>query len=157
MKRLDRLDQKILSILQTEGRLSNVELAARVGLSPTPCARRVRILEESGAIARYSAVVDLGKVGLGMVVFASVRLSSHQLQVLEDFERAVREMPEVLDAYMVTGSSEYLLKIAARDLPSYNDFQRQKILSMPYVTQLDSVFVLKQSKSSATLTDARAH
>jgi len=143
---LDRIDRRILTLLQEESRISIIDLAARVGLSPTPCSRRVRALEQSGIIRKYGALIDLSKVDLNMVVLLSVRLSSHNMADVEAFEAALGQMPEVVEAYMTTGNSEYLLKVATRDLSTYNTFQREKLLSLPMVVRVDSVFALREVK-----------
>lgn len=143
---LDRIDRRILALLQEEGRISIIDLAARVGLSPTPCSRRVRALEQSGIIRQYGALIDLAKVDLNMLVLLSVRLSSHNMADVAAFEAALGQMPEVIEAYMTTGNSEYLLKIATRDLAAYNTFQRERLLSLPMVVRVDSVFALREVK-----------
>lgn len=143
---LDRIDRRILTLLQEEGRISIIDLAARVGLSPTPCSRRVRALEQSGIIRKYGALIDLSRVDLNMLVLLSVRLSSHNMADVEAFEVALGQMPEVIEAYMTTGNSEYLLKVATRDLSTYNTFQREKLLSLPMVVRVDSVFALREVK-----------
>jgi Lrp/AsnC family transcriptional regulator, leucine-responsive regulatory protein len=143
---LDRIDRKILMLLQANARISNLELAERVGLSPTPCARRVRMLEEKGVITDYAAHLDLARFGKGFSAFASVHLDSHAPAVTEAFERRILELPEVLEAYTVTGTSEYILKIATEDLHAYNNLQRQKLLMIPHVLTIDSIFILHQVK-----------
>lgn len=143
---LDRIDRKILALLQDDARMTNLELADNVGLSPTPCARRVRILENRGVIAGYCAIVDVAKMGRPFIVIATVHLDSHSPAVVDGFERRVLDLTEVLEAYAVTGSNEYLLKIATEDLHAYSDFQRKKLLTIPHVVTVDSAFVLKDVK-----------
>lgn len=148
---LDRIDRKILMLLQADARISNLELAERVGLSATPCARRVRMLEDKGVITGYTARIDLAKLGKGFFAFASVHLDSHAPAVTEAFERRVLELPEILEAYTVTGSSEYVLKIATEDLHAYNNLQRQKLLTIPHVLTIDSIFILHQVKRGTSV------
>ena len=119
---LDEIDRKIIRTLQSDGRLTNLDLAARVGLSPTPCLRRVRKLEEAGVIAGYVALVDQTRVNLPVNVFVSVSMDKQHEETLEAFEREVRTWPEVMECYLMTGDSDYLLRIVARDLQAYNRF-----------------------------------
>jgi len=143
---LDRTDRKILNLLRSDGRISNLELAQKVALSPTPCARRVHMLEQSGVITGYTATVDMARLGKGFTVFAAVHLANHTSAVVDAFEQRLRDIPEVLEAYMITGSSEYILKIATEDLHAYSDLQRQKLLTIPHVLTVDSMFILRQVK-----------
>lgn len=145
---LDRIDRRILTLLQADGRISNLDLAEKVGLSPTPCARRVRMLETGGVVTGYTALIDLARLGKAFFVFTVVHLDSLNKTVIDAFERRILEIPEVLEAYAVTGSSEYLLKIATEDLHAYSNLQRQKLLTIPHVVTLDSMFVLNQVKRS---------
>lgn len=152
--KLDKTDEKILAALVSDGRISNLELAEKIGLTPTPCARRVKMLEDSGVVTGYTAVVDVSKLGKSLIVMVAVHLDSHSSTTLEVFERRILDMPEVLEAYMITGSMEYLLKIAAEDLTSYSAFQRSKLLVIPHVITADSMFILRQVKRRSIAVDA---
>lgn len=143
---LDRIDQRILSLLESNGRMSNMELAEKVGLSATPCARRVKLLEDRGILKGYTVIVDTSKLGMSLIVMVAVHLDSHGATVLDAFERRIIELPEVLEAYQITGSHEYMLKVIAKDLHAYSAFQRQKLLTIPHVLTVDSIFILKEVK-----------
>lgn len=148
---LDEIDRKIIRTLQSDGRLTNLDLAAQVGLSPTPCLRRVRKLEEAGVIAGYVALVDQTRVNLPVNVFVSVSMDKQHEETLEAFEREVRTWPEVMECYLMTGDSDYLLRIVARDLQAYNRFLMEKLTRMPGLANIRSSFSLKQVAYSASL------
>ena len=116
---LDALDRKILAHLQADGRVSVVNLAAMVGLSPTPCLRRVRNLERNGVISRYVAVLDQRAVGLPVSVFVSIRLEKQKQESLDHFAKAIARWPEVLECYLMTGSRDYWLRVVVPDLEAY--------------------------------------
>ena len=143
---LDAIDRRILRALQRDGRLPVVALAEQVGLSPTPCQRRVRRLEEAGAIARYAAVLDPARLGLPLQAFVMVGLSSHAEEVVQGFQRAVAERPEVLAAYATSGEMDYLLHILAADFEAYAEFALKALLRMPGVKETRSSFVLAALK-----------
>lgn len=148
---LDETDKRILAALQENGRLTNVELADRVGLSPSPCLRRVRILEEAGIIRGYQALVDQGQVGLPVSVFVSVKLEKQKEDALQRFEKAVRAFPEVLECYLMTGSRDYLLRVVARDLADYERFLKATLTRIDGVASIESSFALAQVKHTAVL------
>ncbi|MFT8245881.1 Lrp/AsnC family transcriptional regulator [Roseomonas sp. BN140053] len=143
---LDRTDRLILRALQRDGRLSGVALAAAVGLSPTPCARRVKRLEDAGVISRYAAVVDPARVGLPLQAFVSVALSSHAEEVVSAFHQALAARPEVLAAYAMSGEMDYLLHVVAADFEAYAAFALRALLRMPGVKDTRSSFVLNALK-----------
>ncbi|TPG48421.1 Lrp/AsnC family transcriptional regulator [Roseomonas nepalensis] len=143
---LDSTDRRILRVLQRDGRLPVVALAEQVGLSPTPCQRRVRRLEEEGVIGRYAAVVDPGRVGLPLQAFVMVALSSHAEEVVEGFQKALSARPEVLAAYAMSGEMDYLLHVLAADFEAYADFAVRALLRMPGVKETKSSFVLAALK-----------
>ncbi|MEX0759152.1 MAG: Lrp/AsnC family transcriptional regulator [Tistlia sp.] len=120
---LDQIDKRILRELQRDGRLQNVELARRVGLSPSPCLRRVRLLEEAGIISRYVAVVDQAKVGLSLSMFARVWLTAQDAETIDHFIEAMRRLPEVVECYIMLGESDALLRVVVADLEGYRRFQ----------------------------------
>lgn len=148
---LDEIDRKILDRLQEDGRLTIVELAEHVGLSPSPCLRRVRILEETGIISRYVALVDQKRVGLPVSVFISIKLERQREEELDRFESEVSQYPEVLECYLMTGTRDYLLRIVARDLDAYERFLKDKLTRIHGVASIESSFALKQVKYSNSL------
>jgi DNA-binding Lrp family transcriptional regulator len=141
---LDAIDRRILRALQEDARISNVALAERVGLSPTPCLRRVRALEENGVIRRYASLVDQAAVGLPVSVFISVSLERQVEGALEAFETRVRERPEVMECYLMTGDSDYLLRVVTADLSAYERFLMEHLTRIPGVASIRSSFALKQ-------------
>lgn len=143
MTSLDAFDRRILSELQKDGRICISELAERVGLSTSPCWRRVKALEEAGVISGYAAIVDPAAVGLSLNVFVSATLDLHKA---EEFEAALAERPEVVDCYAMTGEQDYLLHVVCRDIDSFDRFLRQDLIHMPGVRQVRSSFALKQVK-----------
>jgi Lrp/AsnC family transcriptional regulator, leucine-responsive regulatory protein len=150
-KMIDAIDKKILSELQGNGRLTNVELAERVGLSPSPCLRRVRLMEEAGIIRGYQADVDQVKVGLPVSVFVSVKLEKQREDALQRFETAVRRFPEVLECYLMTGQRDYLLRVVAKDLADYERFLKATLTRIDGVASIESSFALAQVKHTAVL------
>ena len=121
--RIDQIDRRILRALQRDGRLQNVELAKQVGLSPSPCLRRVRRLEQTGVIDRYVAVIDAAKVGIGLEVFARVRLVTQDAETVERFSRAMRSLPQVVECHIMAGECDALLRVVAADIDDYRNFQ----------------------------------
>jgi len=140
---MDELDQSILAVLDKDGRISNAELADRVGLSPSPCLRRVRRLEEIGVIRGYRAVIDPAAIGRGLRVFAGVRLIRHARADVVAFERAVIRLPEVVYTHHVTGNYDYLLQVEVADLPAYEDFHANRLASLPAVAAVTSYVTMK--------------
>jgi DNA-binding Lrp family transcriptional regulator len=148
---LDSIDLKILAVLQEHARTPNVELAGKVGLSPSPCLRRVRELEEGGVIRRHVALVDPAAVGLGVSVFVSVRLERQVEGALDRFEAAVLARPEVMECYLMTGDADYLLRVVVCDLPAYEQFLMQHLTRVPGIASIRSSFALKQVKYTTAL------
>ncbi|WP_348645393.1 MULTISPECIES: Lrp/AsnC family transcriptional regulator [Phyllobacteriaceae] len=120
---LDEIDKRILRELQQNGRLQNIELAKRVGLSPSPCLRRVKLLEDAGIISRYVAVVDQAKVGLRLSMFARVWLTAQDAETIDHFIAAMRRLPEIVECYIMLGESDALLRVVVADLDDYRRFQ----------------------------------
>jgi len=143
---LDAIDRKILSVLQHEGRLTNEELSKRVGLSSSPCLRRLKRLETEGVISRYAAVLDQVKVGLPISVFTQVKVERHGDDVLQKLEEAFRRWPEVMECYLMTGPRDYLLRVVVADLPSYERFLKEKLTRLSGVASIESSFALQQVK-----------
>ena len=143
---LDATDRRILRALRRDGRLSIVALAEEVGLSPTPCQRRVRRLEEEGVVTGYTAVLDHARLGLPLQAFVLVSLDSHAEEVVSRFQAALSVRPEVLAAYAMSGEMDYLLHVAAADFEAYADFALKALLRMPGVKETRSSFVLQALK-----------
>jgi Lrp/AsnC family transcriptional regulator, leucine-responsive regulatory protein len=148
---LDAIDRKILSLLQEDGRKSIADLAAAVGLSPSPCLRRVRILEEAGIIARYVAVLDQQSVGLPVSVFVSIKLESQREEALDRFAKSIARWPEVLECYLMTGDSDYLLRVVVPDVAAYERFLKDALTRFVGVAGIKSSFALRQAKYSTSL------
>jgi DNA-binding Lrp family transcriptional regulator len=144
--KLDRVDRRILRELQAEGRISNVQLARRAGISAPPCLRRVRALEAAGVIRGYHADLDPAALGFGIVVFAQVGLSSQAETDLIAFERLIAGWPEVREAHMLAGETDFLLKIVAADWDSYQRFLSAKLTSAANVNHVKSALALRVSK-----------
>ncbi len=141
---LDRTDYRILHHLQNNARISNTELADAVGLSPSPCLRRVKALEQAGVLKRYASIVDAKAVGLPISVFVSVSLHSQARKGLEEFESLISSYEEVMECYLMTGSSDYLLRVVVPDLDSYERFLADKLTRISCVANIQSSFALKQ-------------
>ncbi len=144
MTQLDRYDQHILELLQTNGRMSNQELADAINLSPSPCLRRVRHLEESGIIQTYAALLDAKKLGLNLMSFIQISLDKHTHERFEKFEKTIATYPEVLECHLITGqSADYLLKVIVRDMDGYQHFLLDKLTRIDGVSGVHSSFVMK--------------
>ena len=141
---LNKIDLKILSHLQNNARLTNVELSEHIHLSQSPCLRRVRNMESSGIIKGYVALVDQNAVGLPVSVFVNVRLEKQIERALEKFEEIVQDWSEVMECYLMTGDSDYLLRVVASDLAAYERFLMDKLTRVPGVASINSSFALKQ-------------
>ena len=154
---LDAIDRKILALLQENARLSNVELADAVGLSPSPCLRRVRELEHAGVIRRYVTLLDPARVGLPVSIFVNVTLERQVEQALERFEAAILKRPEVMECYLMTGDADYLLRVVTADLSAYERFLMDHLTRVPGVSSIKSSFALKQVKYRTALPVAAEH
>ncbi|WP_442582874.1 Lrp/AsnC family transcriptional regulator [Mesorhizobium sp. ASY16-5R] len=151
MRELDDIDRKIIAAIQGDGKITTQELADRVGLSASPCARRVRLLEQAGIIKGYTAVIDQKKAGVPISAFASIKLERQREEDLDRFSQAVTRWPEVLDCYLMTGQRDYLLRIVVRDLDAYEEFLKDKLTRLDNVASIESSFALKQVKRSEIL------
>jgi len=145
---IDELDRSILAILQEEGRITNVELASRVGLTAPPCLRRMRALEESGVIKGYHAELDPGALGYGIMVFALVSLRSQAEDDLRAFEAHVATLPEIRECHMLNGEIDFILKIVAHDLQSFQSFLTSKLTPAPNVASVKTSLTIRTSKTS---------
>jgi Lrp/AsnC family transcriptional regulator, leucine-responsive regulatory protein len=148
---LDEIDHRIIAALQADGRLSNVDLAERVGLSPSPCLRRVKRLERDGYIEAYRAVLRRDRIGLGLTVFVDVKIDGHANARATKFEQAVVAMPEVAACHMVSGDADYLLEVIVPDLEHYQRFLLGKLLNMPIVKEVRSNFAIVTMKAAGLL------
>ncbi len=149
--KLDAIDRKILQNLQQDGRMSLAELSAKVGLSSSPCLRRVRLLEKTGVITRYVAVLDQQTVGLPVSVFVSLKLESQRQQMLSNFGKMVARWPELLECYLMTGPRDDLLRVVVEDLTAYERFLKQKLTRVEGIASIESSFALEQVKYTNVL------
>ncbi len=140
---LDAIDRRILAEVQREGRISNQDLSDRVGLSPSPCLRRLRLLEERGVISGYVALVDPESVGIGVTAFVRVRLDQQGDRHLAAFETAITGMPEVMECYLMTGDADYQLRVIVPSLSAFEDFLRHKLTRIEGVSQVTTSFALR--------------
>ncbi|MSO96688.1 MAG: Lrp/AsnC family transcriptional regulator [Rhodospirillaceae bacterium] len=141
---LDATDVRLLRIVQENARLTNVELAERVGLSASPCLRRLRQLEDSGIIKGYMTLLDQNAVGLPVSVFISVTLKEQSERALDEFESRIRALPEVMECYLMTGTADYLLRVVTADLAAYERFLKEHLTRIPAIASIQSSFALKQ-------------
>lgn len=149
---LDRTDRRILDELQKDGAISNLDLADKVGLSPSPCSRRVKALQESGIIQKTVAVLDQKALGLDMMAMISISMDRHTPERFENFETLVANFPEVLECYLITGSSaDYLLKVIVKDMEGYQQFLLGKLTRIEGVSGVHSSFVMRKVVDSSRL------
>ncbi|MQX36250.1 Lrp/AsnC family transcriptional regulator [Roseospira navarrensis] len=154
--RLDAIDRRILRTLSTEGRISNADLAARVGLSPSPCWKRVKALEARGFIIGYGARLSREALGFPETVIINVTLESHNEDTLARFGQVLADIPEVMEAYLVTGDYDYLIRVAVAGTRHYESFLRETLYKIPGIRHSRSSFVLRELKTETSLLDARA-
>lgn len=148
---LSKTDIKILNLLQQDASLSTAEIAAKVGLSQSPCWRRISRLEQAGIIKNRVAVLDHNKLGMEVVVFVNVSLNAHGRQNLEDFEKEVKKFLEVLECYTVTGNMDYMLKIVTKDIQHYEAFLRNNLMTMPMIREMHSTIAVTEIKDTTRL------
>jgi DNA-binding Lrp family transcriptional regulator len=151
MEELDKFDWAILRELQQEGRLTNAELANRVGLSAAPCWRRVRALEEGGYIVGYRAVLDRRKVGLGVLAFVRLDAERNTGEATRVLENAIRQLPHVISCHYISGTGTFELQVVASDLDQFSRFAREQLLNLPYVKDLHTSFSLGEVKATGEL------
>lgn len=148
---LDATDLRILEYLQSQARLSNVELSERVRRSPSQCYRRLRRLEESGVVRGYAALLDRERLGLGVMAFVSVALEKHGEHPARAFHQAVQDYPEILECYAVSGEADYLLRVVAPDLKAFSDFLMHRLMRLPVVANVRSSILLDELKATTAL------
>lgn len=149
--KLDAIDRRILNALQRDGRLQNVDLAQQVGLSPSPCLRRVRLLEEAGVIEKYVAVLNPAKVGKALTVFARVWLKGQDAQTVDRFAEAVRQFPDVVECHLMAGDCDFLLRIVAADLDEYRRFQMEYLTRIPGVQSVKTDIPMQKIKLTSEI------
>lgn len=147
----DRIDLKILNILQMEGRITNAELSEKVGLSASPCLNRVRKLEAAGVISRYAAVINPIAIGYELCVFVLVQINNHTRQAGDDFAAAVKSAPMIAESHMISGKLDYLLRVYARNLSHYEEIVRDCISELPHVASIESLFVINNKEPQIRL------
>ncbi|WP_454724816.1 MULTISPECIES: Lrp/AsnC family transcriptional regulator [Cupriavidus] len=148
---LDKVDRAILAAVQADGRATNASLAESVGLSETPCARRLKRLEAEGYIEGYRAMLSRRALGLGLMAFTQVRFGVHSRELSDRFEREVQAIPRIISCHNVSGSADYLLLVVARDLDDYGIFMRDVLRTLPGVTAVESMLSLREVKRNAGL------
>ncbi len=151
MINLDSIDLKILAELQNDGALSNIELARRIHLSPSPCLARVRALEAAGVIDRYVALTNAAALGLGLNVFINISLKSQSKEALAHFEQRISEHDEVMECYLMTGDSDYLIRVAVADIAALEKFILEQLTPIPGIEKIRSSFALKQVRYKTAL------
>lgn len=152
---LDKYDQHILQYLQRDGRISNQDLAEKIGLSPAACWRRVKVLEESGVIRGFVALVNPAEVGQSLNVLVMVTLLRHSIDSTTEFEAQIREYPEVLQCYATTGQADFILRVVIPDMPAYDRFLNEKIFTLKGIAQVNSNFALREIKNETAIPFAR--
>lgn len=145
---IDAKDRRIIRALQQDGRLTNLDLAAQVNLSPSPCLRRVRLLEEAGVISGYAAIVEPKAVGLRITAFIRITLSRHDREAVARFEARVKDIDEILDCHLMTGEADYLLRVLVPDLDAYENFVRHRLHEIPGINSITTSFVYGTVKAS---------
>jgi DNA-binding Lrp family transcriptional regulator len=150
-KTLDRLDRRILDTLQADARMSNQELAKRVDLSPAPCWRRLRRLEEEGFIAGYATLLNAPAIGLPILAYALVTLENHHPETVRQFDQLIQDRPEVQECHSMSGANDYLLRIVAASMEAYEHFLSTQVLQLAAVRSVNTSFVLRTKKSTTRL------
>ncbi|MEL7122792.1 MAG: Lrp/AsnC family transcriptional regulator [Bacteroidota bacterium] len=151
MKQLDAIDKRILNILQDNGKLTNKEIAARLGMTVTPVYERIKKLEEYGFIQKYVALIDTSKLGFQLVAFCNVSLKEHSKAFLSRFEEEIKKFDEVITCYHIAGQFDYLLKVVIKDMEAYQNFIVNKLASLENIGNVQSSFVMTDVKSSTAV------
>ena len=148
---LDVIDRRILRVLQRDGRLQNVELAKQVGLSPSPCLRRVRLLKEAGGIERYVALLNASKIGMGLTVFVRVWLTGQDMETVDRFTESIKQLPQVVECHLMAGDCDFLLRVVAADLDAYRRFQIEHLTRIAGVQSVKTEIPMQKIKLSTEL------
>jgi len=143
LEKLDKIDRQIIKLMQEDGRITNIDLANRVGISAPPCLRRVKALEDAGLITSYHAEVDAKQLGYGVNVFAFVEMNNHTEEALKEFEKKMKEWEVVLEYYMLAGDADYIIRIVAKDWEAYQNFLTKELLIQPNVGHVKSVLSIR--------------
>ncbi|NUP44279.1 MAG: Lrp/AsnC family transcriptional regulator [Streptomyces sp.] len=151
MRELDSIDRRILRALQENGRIQNVELAEKVGLSPSPCLRRVRLLEEAGVIERYVALLNAAKIDMGLTVFARVWLTGQDTDTVDHFTEQVKLLPQVVECHLMAGDCDFLLRVVAADLDAYRQFQVDHLTRIKGVRSVKTEIPMQKIKLTSEL------
>ncbi|HEX2527050.1 MAG TPA: Lrp/AsnC family transcriptional regulator [Geminicoccus sp.] len=151
MPEIDMMDLRILALLQKDGRISNVDLADQVALSPSPCLRRVKRLENEGVVLGYRAILAREAVGLGLTVFAAIKVARHSREAAAALQEALAALPEVVSCHMVSGEADFLAEIVVPDLVAYERLLTDRLLTLPMISDIRSNFSLRRVKSEAPL------
>lgn len=149
--KLDEIDRRILAVLQKDARLQNVELAKKVGLSPSPCLRRVKLLEENGIIERYVALLDAAKIGMGLTVFARVWLKGQDNETVNRFTSEIKKLSQVVECHLMAGDCDFLLRVVAADLDDYRRFQLEHLTRIEVVQNVKTEIPMQKIKLSSEL------
>ncbi len=150
-KKHDHIDKKILKIVQQDADLAVADIADLVGLSQSPCWRRIKQLQEDGIISKKVVKLSRQKLGLGVVVFVSIKLSSHGRAMLDEFEQAIVDYAEVVECWTISGAMDYMLRVVEKDMESYEFFLRNKLLSLPHIQEAQSQFTISEVKNTHVL------
>lgn len=151
MKKLDGIDRRILRALQDDGRIQNVELAEQVGLSPSPCLRRVKMLEEAGVIERYVALLNPAKLGVGLTVFVRIWLTSQDAKTIDNFTAEVQRLPQIVECHLMAGDCDFLLRVVAADLEAYRKFQGEYLVRIKGVQSVKTEIPMQRIKLTSEL------
>ncbi|ETI59161.1 Lrp/AsnC family transcriptional regulator [Marinomonas profundimaris] len=151
MEHLDSTDRKILQLLQHDGSLSATQVADNIGLSQSPCWRRINRLQQEGFIRSTQAILDRNKLGLGIVVLVNIKLSSHGRKMLDEFEQAIVDFPEVVECWTISGAMDYSLRVVSKSIESYEHFLRSQLLQLPHIQEAQSHFTMREVKNITTL------
>jgi DNA-binding Lrp family transcriptional regulator len=151
MNKFDDIDRRILRVLQKDGAIQNVQLAEKVGLSPSPCSRRVKMLEEAGIIERYVALVDASKVGLGLTVFARIWLTGQDIETVDYFTEQMQRLPNVVECHLMAGDCDFLLRVVAADLDDYRRFQINHLTRIKGVQSVKTEIPMQKIKLTSEL------
>ena len=144
--KFDEIDKKILNILQENGRITNADLASKVGLSPPPMLERVKKLEKNGVITKYVALLDPKKINKSTIVFVSISLARHRIKSIDQVKEEFQTFPEILECYSITGEEDYLLKVMVQDVEEYENFMLHKLAKIPAISRIKSFIVLSTVK-----------
>lgn len=148
---LDNIDRKILEKLQENGRLKNTELSKAINLSPTPCLKRVKQLEESGTITGYKAIIDPAKVGLNICSLVLIRLVNNRRQTVDEFSQAIQKVPEITECHLATGKVDYVARVYARDFAHYEEIIKDDLAELPHLDDMETVFLFSNLASDSGL------